>query len=95
MQIKNFGLLKILTLFAYSFYFLLNLFECYICYIGKHIIYDITFDPAFIFYTRSFNNFWSIFFSFIKILLFPNTYYFLCVIISSANINIITSGYYI
>lgn len=49
MQIKNFGLLKIFTLFAYSFYFLLNLFECYICYIGKYIIYDITFDPAFIF----------------------------------------------
>ncbi len=38
MQIKNFGLLKILTLFAYSFYFLLNLFECYICYIGKYMI---------------------------------------------------------
>ena len=47
------------------------------------------------FYTRSFNNFWSIFFSFIETLLFPNTYYFLCVIVSSANINIITSGYYI
>ena len=51
MQIKNFGLLKILTLFAYSFYFLLNLFECYICYIGKYIIYDITFDPTFISFT--------------------------------------------
>lgn len=51
MQIKNSGLLKILTLFAYSFYFLLNLFECYICYIGKYIIYDITFDPAFISFT--------------------------------------------
>ncbi len=93
MQIKNFGLLKILTLFAYSFYFLLNLFECYICYIGKYMILLLILHLFF--YTRSFNNFWSIFFSFIETLLFPNTYYFLCVIVPSANINIITSGYYI